>query len=144
MAWISYSGWSLRFTFYYLVFRLMNRELWVFITEILIRSKQKYKMKNFNFYIGFLSAVRLREQWKPTRELTTSFDTENENRLLSEAAINQVLNLDLFEGDIIRYTQPTSRNIQNDLTKRWPKWVCGLKEILTYKKLIFMALWQNL
>ena len=78
-------------------------------------------MKIFNFYIGFLSAVRLRGQWKPNRELTTSFDTENENRLLSEAAINQVLNLDLIEGDIIRYTQPTSRNIQKDLTKRWPK-----------------------
>ena len=78
-------------------------------------------MKIFNFYIGFLSAVRLRGQWKSNRELTASFDAENENRLLSEAAINQVLNLDLIEGDIIRYTQPTSRNIQKDLTKRWPK-----------------------
>ena len=78
-------------------------------------------MKIFIFYLGFLSAVRLREQWKPDRKLTTSFDAENENRLLSEAAINQVLNLNLFQGDIIRDTQPSSRNIQKDLTKRWPK-----------------------
>ena len=78
-------------------------------------------MKSLNFYLGFLSAVRLREQWKPNRELTTSSDAENENRLLSEAAINQVLNLDLFQGDIITYTQPSSRNILKDLTKRWPK-----------------------
>ena len=118
----------------------MNGELWVFITEILIRSELKYQMKSLNFYLGVLSAVRLREQWKPNRELTTSSDAENENRLLSEAAINQVLNLDLFQGDIITYTQPSSRNILKDLTKRWPKWVCGLKEILTYKKHILFLL----
>lgn len=78
-------------------------------------------MKIFSFFLGYLSRVRLRGHQNIDRELTTSFDVINENRVLSEAAINQELNLDLFQGDIIRYTQPSSRNIQKDFTKRWPK-----------------------
>ena len=78
-------------------------------------------MKIFSFFLGYLSGVRLRGHQKIDRELTTSFDVINENQVLSEAAINQELNLDLFQGDIIRYTQPSSRNIQKDFTKRWPK-----------------------
>lgn len=78
-------------------------------------------MKIFSFFLGYLSGIRLRGHHNIDRELTTSFDVINENRVLSEAAINQELNLDLFQGDIIRYTQPSSRNIQKDFTKRWPK-----------------------
>ena len=78
-------------------------------------------MKSLNFFLGYLSGVRLGGHQETDRELTASFDAENENRLLSEAAINQVLNLDFFQGDIIRDTQPSSRNILKDLTKRWPK-----------------------
>ena len=47
----------------------------------------------------------------------------NHNTLLwSEVAINQLLELDLFQGDIIMaLDKPSSRNIKKDLTKRWPK-----------------------
>ena len=85
------------------------------------RLKQKYEMKVLNFYLGFLLGVRLRGRQRNDRELTTLFDVTDENRLLSEAAINQMLHLDLFQGDIIRNTKPSPRNIQKDLTKRWPK-----------------------
>ena len=85
------------------------------------RLKQKYEMKVLNFYLGFLLGVRLRGRQRNDRKLTTLFDVTDENRLLSEAAINQMLHLDLFQGDIIRNTKPSSRNIQKDLTKRWPK-----------------------
>ena len=85
------------------------------------RLKQKYEMKVLNFYLGFLLGVRLRGRQRNDRKLTTLFDVTDENRLLSEAAINQMLHLDLFQGDIIRNTKPSPRNIQKDLTKRWPK-----------------------
>ena len=85
------------------------------------RLKQKYEMKVLNFYLGFLLGLRLRGRQRNDRELTTLFDVTDENRLLSEAAINQMLHLDLFQGDIIRNTKPSPRNIQKDLTKRWPK-----------------------
>lgn len=78
-------------------------------------------MKTLIFYVGYLSGISSKGYRKTDRELTISFDVINENRVLSEAAINQELNLDLFQGDIIRYTQPSSRNIQKDFTKRWPK-----------------------
>ena len=127
--------------FYYLALRLMNRELWVLIIAISILPKNKYQMKILIFYVGYLSGISSKGYRKPDRELTTSFDVINENRALSEAAINQELNLDLFQGDIIRYTQPSSRNIQKDFTKRWPKWVYDL----TYKKHnSFFWLWKNL
>ena len=85
------------------------------------RLKQKYEMKVLNFYLGFLLGVRLRGRQRNDRKLTTLFDVTDENGLLSEAAINQMLHLDLFQGDIIRKTKPSPRNIQKDLTKRWPK-----------------------
>ncbi len=77
-------------------------------------------MKVSNLFVGILFAVRSRGS-ENSKELKSLFDARYEDTILSEAAINNVLNLDFYQSDIILNTQPSSRNIQKDLTKRWSK-----------------------
>ena len=79
-------------------------------------------MKVFIFFLGFSSGTRLKKIDKIDRELNDLPTINHNTHFWSEAAINQLLELDLFQGDIIMAEdQPSSRNIKKDLTKRWPK-----------------------
>ena len=73
------------------------------------------------FFILFLRwsfGARLYGLEKIDRELYKYSKTQ----ILSEAALNQLVDLDLYQGDIVlNEDKPKSRNIKKDLTKRWPE-----------------------
>ena len=68
----------------------------------------------FILFLGWSFGTRLKKLEK--------IDREQHTQLFSEVALNQLVDLDLYQGDIVLYDEkPESRNIEKDLTKRWPE-----------------------
>ena len=68
----------------------------------------------FILFLGWSFGTRLKKLEK--------IDREQHTQLFSEVALNQLVDLDLYQGDIVLYDEkPESRNIKKDLTKRWPE-----------------------
>ena len=68
----------------------------------------------FILFLGWSFGTRLKKLEK--------IDREQHTQLFSEVALNQLVDLDLYQGDIVLHDEkPESRNINKDLTKRWPE-----------------------